>query len=80
MCKPGVCLYAVSIAPNPDHLDVVAQEAREEAGIPPKYEDLIEVFSKTRAQAVAEHGLHDLIIDLVEGKEPPRGPIYHLSA
>jgi hypothetical protein len=29
---------------------------REDAGIPPKYEDLKEVFSKTKAQAVAEHG------------------------
>jgi hypothetical protein len=49
---------------------VVAQEAREEAGIPPEHKDLKEVFSKTKAQAVAEHGLHDLMINLVEGKEP----------
>jgi hypothetical protein len=80
MHKPGACLYAVSIAPNPDHPDVVVQEAREEAGNPPEYEDLKEVFSKTKAQAVAEHGLHDLMIDLVEGKEPPWGPIYNLSS
>jgi hypothetical protein len=78
--KPGARLYAVSIAPNPDHLDVVVQEAREEAGIPPEYEDLKEVLSKTKAQAVAKHGSHDLTIDLVEGKEPPWGPIYNLSA
>ncbi len=37
MFKPGARLYAVSIAPNPDHLDVVAQEAREEAGISLEY-------------------------------------------
>jgi plasmid replication initiation protein len=71
MHKPDARLYAVSIAPNPDHPDVVAQEAREKAGIPSEYEDLMEVFSKTMAQAVAEHSSHDLTIDLVEGKEPP---------
>jgi hypothetical protein len=37
MYKPGACLYAVSIAPNPDHPDVVVHEAREEAGILPEY-------------------------------------------
>jgi hypothetical protein len=41
MCKPGAHFYAVSIAPNSDHPDVVAQEAREEAGLPPKYGDLM---------------------------------------
>ncbi len=48
--------------------------------MPPEYKDLKEVFSKTKAQAVAEHSPHDLIIDLVEGNEPPRGLIYNLSA
>ncbi len=58
-------MYAVSIAPNPDHPRVAT--AREEAGIPsedgrihPEYEDLKEVFSKTRAQAVLKHGPQDL--------------------
>ncbi len=78
-------MYAVSIAPNPDHLRVAA--VREEAGIPPEdsrippeYKDLMEVFSKTRAQAVPKHGPRDLTIDLVEGKEPPWVPIYNFSA
>jgi hypothetical protein len=60
---------------------------REEAGlplgdswVPPKYETLMEGFSKTRAQAVPEHGPHDLTIDLVEGKELPWGTIYNLLA
>jgi hypothetical protein len=78
-------MYAVSKAPNPDHLYVAA--AREEAGIPseddripPEYEDLKEVFSMTGAPAVPEHGPQDLTIDLVEGKKPPWGPIYNLTA
>ncbi len=69
-------MYTVYIAPNPDHPHVAA--AREESGIlsedgriPPEYEDLKEIFSKTRAQAVPVHGLQDLTIDLVEGKELP---------
>jgi hypothetical protein len=80
MCKPGARLYAISIDPNPDQPDVVAQEVREEAGIPPEYEDRKEVLSKTKAQAVAEHSLHDLTIDLVKGKEPTWELIYNLSA
>jgi ADP-ribose pyrophosphatase YjhB (NUDIX family) len=80
MRKPGTRLYAISIAPNPDHPDVVVQEVKEEAGLPPEYENLKEVFSKTKAQAMAEHGSHDLMIHLVEGKEPPWGLIYSLSA
>jgi hypothetical protein len=48
MRKPGARLYAVSIAPNPDHPEVVTQRAQEEeAGIPPEYQDLKEVFSKS---------------------------------
>ncbi len=75
------CLYS----PYPDHPYVAA--AREEAGIPsedgripPEYENQKKVFSKTRAQAVPEHGLQDLTIDLVEGKEPPWVLIYNLYA
>jgi hypothetical protein len=68
MPKQGALLYAVSIARNSDHPDMVAQEVREEADILPEYEDLKEVFSKTKGQAMAEHGTHDLMIDLVEGK------------
>jgi hypothetical protein len=78
-------MYSVSIAPNSDHPHVAV--AREETGIPfedgripAEYEDLKKVFSKTRAQAVLEHGSQDLTIDLVEGKKPPWGPIYNLSA
>ncbi len=29
---------------------------------------------------MAEHGSHDLTIDLVEGKKPSWGPIYNLLA
>jgi hypothetical protein len=78
-------MYTASIAPNPDHPHVVT--ATEEVGIPsedgpipPKYEDLKKIFSKTKAQAVPQHDPQDMTMDLVEGKEPPWGPIYNLSA
>jgi hypothetical protein len=80
MHKLGACLYAVSMASNPDHPDVVVQEVRKKTGILSEYKNQKEVFSKTKAQAVAEHGSHNFRIDLVEGKKLPRGPIYHLSA
>jgi hypothetical protein len=51
----------------------------EDGWIPLEYEDLKEIFSKTRAQAVPEHGPQDLTIDLVEDKEPLWGQIYNLS-
>lgn len=71
MHKSGVHLHAIFIAPNYDHTDVVVLEVWEEAGIPPKFDDLKKVFSKTKAQAVAKHGPHDLTINHVEGKGPP---------
>jgi hypothetical protein len=60
---------------------VVTQRAQEEeAGIPPEYQDLKEVFSKSKAQEMPEHDSHDLTIDLINGKEPSWGPIYNLWA
>jgi hypothetical protein len=57
------------------------QEEKEEAGILPEYKELKEVFFfASKAQAVAEHGLHNLRIYLMEGKEPPLGATYYLSA
>jgi hypothetical protein len=78
-------MYAVSIAPNSVHQHVVATRGEagipsENALIPPEYEDLKEVFSKTRSQAVPEHSPQDLMIDLVEGKEPQWGQVYNLLA
>ncbi len=85
MRKPGARMYAVFIALNPDHPYVAA--AREEAGmpledgqIPREFEDLEEVFSKTKAQAVPMDDPSDLTIDLMDGKEPQWSPIYNPPA
>jgi hypothetical protein len=70
MCKAGAYLDAVFIASNLDHPQRVMQEARQEAGIPVEYEDLKEIFSKTKAQIVAKIGWQDLTINLVKGNVP----------
>jgi hypothetical protein len=49
-------------------------------GIPPEYADLARVFSEDEASDLPDHGPQDLTIDLYEGKQPPWGPIYNLSA
>ncbi len=76
MQKLGVRIYAVSIAPNPNYPHVAAAIKEEgipseDGTIPPEYEDLKEVISKTRAQAVLRHVPQDLTIDLMKGKEAP---------
>jgi hydrogenase maturation factor len=50
-----------------------------EAGILLEYKDLKEVFPKTKAKAVTEHGLHDLMSNHVESIELPWCPIWNLS-
>jgi len=37
-------------------------------------------FSEEDAAILAEHGPHEMAIDLEEGKDPPHGPLYSLSA
>ena len=48
--------------------------------VPDQYHDLLSAFSKTRADTLPPHRPYDLSIDLEEGKTPPYGPLYSLSA
>ena len=48
--------------------------------IPEDYHEFADVFSKTRADTLAEHRPYDLKIQIEEGSMPPLGPIYSLSA
>jgi hypothetical protein len=57
----------ISVAPN------------EMNGIPLEYHDFANVFSKTKANTLAEHRPYDLKIDLEEGAELPLSRIYSLS-
>jgi hypothetical protein len=47
-------------------------------GIPPEYHEFADVFSKTKANTLAEHRPYDLKIDLEEGAEPLLSWIYSL--
>ena len=51
----------------------------EEVTVPTQYSDYTDVFSKDSAKELPKHtGINDHAIDLVEGKQPPYGPIYSL--
>jgi hypothetical protein len=37
------------------------------------------VFLKDKANTLTEYGPHDYTINIIEGKEPPYGPLYNIS-
>lgn len=47
--------------------------------IPQPYQDLAEVFSKSKASTLPPHRPYDCAIDLLPGTMPPRGRLYSLS-
>ena len=49
------------------------------SGVPPDYEDLRAVFSKSRASCLPPHRPYDCAIELLPGASPPRGRLYSLS-
>ena len=50
------------------------------AGVPPKYLDLKEVFSKTKVTSLPPHRPYDCGTDLLPSITPPLGHLYPLSA
>ncbi|KAI7810424.1 putative retrotransposon-like protein 1-like [Triplophysa rosa] len=57
----------------------LSQGTRTLSRVPPEYEDLREVFSKSRATSLPQHRPYDCGIDLIPGAVPPRGRLYSLS-
>jgi hypothetical protein len=47
--------------------------------IPSQYQEFKDVFEKINANTLPKHRPYDCTIDLVEGAQPPFGPIYYLS-
>jgi hypothetical protein len=47
--------------------------------LPSYYAGKAVTFSEGDASVLLDHGLHELSIDLEEGKIPPYGPLYNLS-
>lgn len=70
---PENCCYLMSVC----RVDVnVPTEPILPAVYPKEYE---KAFSAESAAILAEHGPHEMSIDLMPGKEPPHGPLYSLS-
>ncbi len=61
------------------HLCAHASNAQEGLlDVPPDYADLLDVFSKEKANELPAHGLQDHSIEL-DGGQPPWGPLYNLN-
>jgi hypothetical protein len=50
-----------------------------EPTVPEPYRAYAQVFSEADSESMPSHGLQDLAIELLDGKQRPRGPIYNLS-
>lgn len=61
-------------------LDTEEYSAKLQELVPVAYHGLLAAFSKQRADTLPPHRPYDLAIDLEEGKSPPFGPLYSLSA
>jgi hypothetical protein len=47
--------------------------------LPQKYTNYADVFSEEEAERLPDENARQHAIDLIEGQEPPYGPIYSLS-
>lgn len=47
--------------------------------LPPEYHEFLDVFSHAEARKLPEHRTYDHRITLLDGKEPPFGPLYGMS-
>jgi hypothetical protein len=56
-----------------------SEEKTSTTSIPEQYKDFEDVFQKKNADILPEHRPYDCAIDLLEGAQPPFGPIYNLS-
>ena len=57
---------------------MIAEEAPTK--VPAEYSDFVDVFSPDLSSELPEHtGINDHAIELVDGQQPPYGPIYSLG-
>jgi hypothetical protein len=57
----------------------VLMATRPEPTVPEAYRAYARVFSEVDSESMPSHGPQDLAIELLDGKQPPWGPIYNLS-
>jgi hypothetical protein len=50
-----------------------------EPTVPDDYQAYVRVFSEMDSESMPSHGPQDLAIELLDGRQPPWGPIYNLS-
>jgi transposase InsO family protein len=65
-------VFAISVQPT-------SGKATSSVSLPTEYQEFADIFDKEKASRLPEHRPYDCPIDLVEGKQPPFGPIYSLS-
>ena len=73
-------LASLNIHPSqkPQISGLIAEEAPRK--VPAEYSDFADVFSPNLASKLPKHtGINDHAIELVEGQQPPYGPIYSLG-
>ena len=75
---PLVASLDVHPSRRPQISGLIAEEAP--TTVPAEYSDFADVFSPDLASELPEHtGINDHAIELVEGQQPPYGPIYSLG-
>ena len=77
-----VALEALELAIHPSRAPMLAalQQDKAPTEIPSEYIDYADVFSPDLAMQLPENtGINEHAIELVEGKQPPYGPIYSLG-
>ena len=75
---PLVASLDVHPSRRPQISGLIAEEAPTK--VPAEYSDFADVFSPDLASKLPEHtGINNYAIELVEGQQPPYGPIYSLG-
>ena len=75
---PLVASLDVHPSRRPQISGLIAEEAPTK--VPAEYSDFADVFSPDLASKLSEHtGINDHAIELVDGQQPPYGPIYSLG-
>lgn len=78
--KMNTALYASAIRPQDIEKALAVKPDTDPATIlPEEYHTFLDVFSRQAADQLPERRLYDHKIELNEGKEPPKGPLYSMS-
>lgn len=78
--SPFCLMNCLSIQPQPClTISIESPETQVKVSIPSQYQDLSEVFSKTKATQLPPHRPWDCAIDLLPNAMPPKSRVYPLS-